>query len=269
MSDHRLAISQISGPMVSDKDPVAVLLHGFTQNRHCWGRFADALGRRFTVLGIDLPGHGDSGANDVTFEEASELVGDALDTVDEPIDTLIGYSMGGRMALRLILDRPSVCSWLVLLGATAGLLDPEDRRQRRVADRKLADRIRSEGAERFLDFWLRLPLFDGLSEAQQLRDQRLAHWGSGVPETLEHRGTGNMEPLWTRLPEIETPTLALAGDQDTKFTEIGLSLAHRIGDNGSFAPVEQSGHACHLQHPQETADAILRWRFDTEVSDKA
>ncbi len=265
MSDRRLAIGHISGPVLGEEDPVAVLLHGFTQNRHCWGPFADALGKRFTVLGVDLPGHGNSGASDVTFEQASELVGDALDTVDRPIDTLIGYSMGGRMALRLAVDRRAVCGWLVVLGATAGLADPGDRHQRREADRKLAERIRSEGAERFLDFWLRLPLFDALSDAQQFRAQRLAHWGTGVPETLEHRGTGSMEPLWTRLPEIDIPTLALAGDQDTKFTEIGRSLAHRIGANGSFAPVEESGHACHLQRPDETADAILRWRFDSEV----
>ncbi len=265
MSDNRLTIGHVSGPVLGDKDPVAVLLHGFTQNRHCWGPFADALGKRFTVLGVDLPGHGDSGANEVNFEEASELVGDALDSVDGPIDTLIGYSMGGRMGLRLALDRRSVFSSLVVLGATAGLADPNDRHQRRVADRELAERIRSDGAERFLDFWLRLPLFDNLSDAQQFRAQRLAHWGTGIPETLEHRGTGNMEPLWNRLPEIDVPTLALAGDRDTKFAEIGRSLAHGIGSNGSFAWVEKSGHACHLQRPVETADAILRWRFDSDL----
>ncbi|MFW2383847.1 MAG: alpha/beta fold hydrolase [Acidimicrobiales bacterium] len=256
-----LTIGHVAGPPANERDPVAVLLHGFTQNRHCWGHFATRLGTRFTVLGIDLPGHGDSGAAGVSFHEATRLIGATLDSLERTVDTLIGYSMGGRMALQLTIDRPEVCSALAMVGATAGLADPRDRESRRTADAALAQRLRSEGPERFLDFWLGLPLFVGLTDNEQFRTERLSHWGSGVAETLEYRGTGNMEPLWSRLSEIEVPVLALAGDQDEKFTELGQALAAGIGDNGSFGLIGESGHACHLQRPVDTANAIMRWRF--------
>ncbi|MGI9609191.1 MAG: alpha/beta fold hydrolase [Acidimicrobiia bacterium] len=248
---------------MNECDPVTVLLHGFTQNRHCWGSFAEHLGTRFTVLGVDLPGHGDSGAIEVNFHEATALVGATLDTLDRRVDTVIGYSMGGRMALQLTIDRPNICRALVLLGATAGLPDPVDREQRRSADALLARRLRYEGPERFLDFWLGRPMFAGLTAEQQLRVERLTHWGPGVAETLEHRGPGNMEPLWSRLSELQVPVLALAGDQDEKFTQLGRALAADIGDNGRFGSIGRSGHACHLQRPIETASAIMHWRFDS------
>jgi 2-succinyl-6-hydroxy-2,4-cyclohexadiene-1-carboxylate synthase len=185
----------------------------------------------------------------------------ALDTIEGPVDTLVGYSMGGRMALRLVVDQLDVCGRLVLLGATAGLADPGDRRQRRSADAALAARLRSDGPEKFLDFWLGLPLFADLSDSQQFRVERLAHWGSGVPETLEHRGTGNMEPIWSRLSTVQMPVLALAGERDQKFTALGRALSEHIGENGTFESIAESGHACHLQHPSQSATAILRWRF--------
>ncbi len=262
MSDDRLTIGHVAGPVLNERVPVAMLLHGFTQNRHCWGSFADVLGQRYTVLGIDLPGHGDSLANEVSFERAAKLVGDALATVDGPIDTLVGYSMGGRMALRLVVDQPDACSRLVVLGATAGLVDPGDRERRRSADAALAARLREEGPDKFLDFWLGLELFAGLSHAQQFRTERIAHWGSGVPETLECRGTGNMEPVWPLLHSVNIPVLVLAGERDQKFTDIGRAISDHIGANGTFETIPDTGHACHLEDPDRTASAVLRWSSD-------
>ncbi len=253
--------------------PTLVLAHGVTQNRHCWGEFAEHLGRRFAVWAVDLPGHGDSGHDAASFEVAAHLLADTTGVISErsrraphpgephrragPI--LVGYSMGGRLALRAVLDRPGVVSALVLIGATAGLDDAADRAARRAADAEIAARLRTEGPARFLDRWLALALFADLDPQQQLRDARLRHWGSGVAATFEHRGTGSMEPMWDRLGELTLPTLVLAGADDPKFVAIGGRLAAGLGGPVSVRRVAGTGHACQLAAPARTAELVTDW----------
>lgn len=252
-----LAAGELGAP--ASAAPTAVLLHGFTQNRHCWGPFAGAIALTHRTIGLDLPGHGDSGHDEVSFEGAVDLVTETLTTLGE-VDLLVGYSMGGRMALRCLIEAPEAAAHLVLIGATAGLSDAGDRAERQATDRRLAGRLQSGTPEDFLDFWLALPLFYGLTDAQQCRAERLAHWGSGVGETLLHRGTGSMEPLWDRLDQVRVPTLILAGSRDEKFADIGARLASGIGAAATLRLVEGSGHACHLEDPALTAAVIASWR---------
>lgn len=246
-------------PALSTPSPTAVLLHGFTQNRRCWGPFAGALGRTHRIIGVDLPGHGASGFDHVSFEDAGELVAETLAGIGG-VDLLVGYSMGGRLALRCLIEHPDSAGHLALIGATAGLEDASARTERRAGDRQLSDRLHAGTPESFLDFWLGLPLFDGLTEDQQCRRERLAHWGSGIAETLLHRGTGSMEPLWDRLDHIRVPTLLLAGARDEKFARLGARLASGIGSAATLRLIPRCGHACHLEDPEATAATIESWR---------
>lgn len=270
LGDGPLAAERVVGS--ADQQPL-VLAHGVTQNRHCWGGFADALGQRFAVWAVDLPGHGASAHDTVPFEAAADLLAATIQRISDhatarhgppsvdrhggPI--VIGYSMGGRLALRAALDHPGVASGLVLVGATAGLADADDRATRRAADAQVAARLRAEGPVTFLDRWLAQPLFADLTPEQQFRDERIRHWGSGVAETYEHRGTGSMEPLWDRLAELRAPTLVLAGADDHKFAAIGERLARGVGDAATLRLVPDAGHACHLAAPSATAAAVFDW----------
>ncbi len=258
MSNDPLQAQRIAGTPGS---PVAVLLHGFTQNLHCWGPFAHELGEGYDVWALDLPGHGSSGHELATFEDSARLVADRIEMIRQdagPVDLVVGYSMGGRIALRAAIDQ-TLDARLVLIGATAGIEGATARAERREADRGLADRLRADGPDAFLQFWLDLPLFSGLSEQQHLRQLRLDHWGVGVPETLLHRGTGSMESLWDRLGQVVNEVLILAGEADTKFTDLGHRLNKAIGAYATFTAVPDSGHACHLEQPETTADIIMRW----------
>lgn len=258
--DRPLAAERIAG---SAELPIAVLAHGVTQNRHCWGEFAERLGERFAVWAVDLPGHGDSGHHTASFDAAAHLLADTIGAITERTETevslLVGYSMGGRFALRAMLDRRDLAARLVLIGATAGIDDADERAARRAADGALADRLRAEGAADFLDGWLALPLFADLRPEQQLRSARLEHWGAGVPETFEHRGTGSMTPMWDRLGGLGVPTLVLAGAADPKFVAIGERLVDGLGGVGALRLIAGSGHACQLAAPALTAEVVLAW----------
>ena len=234
--------------------PRFVLAHGFTQNARCWGEFGQLLGSSHETTAIDAPGHGQSGHDHADLHEAGALILEAGGPAH-----YIGYSMGGRMMLHGALgDRIGEIRSLVLIGATAGIDDDDERAARADADRRLADDIRSLGTPAFIDRWLAGPLFAGLTDEQSCRAKRLENSAEGMAASLEHCGTGAQEPLWDRVGEIEIPVLVLAGAADTKFSELGERLASAIGANARFQTVH-GGHAVHLENPADTAHTVLRW----------
>jgi 2-succinyl-6-hydroxy-2,4-cyclohexadiene-1-carboxylate synthase len=102
-----------------------VLVHGFTQTLGSWEAVGERLGERWEVVRVDLPGHGGSGAVRAGFEAAAGLVGEAGGRA-----AYVGYSLGGRLCLRLALDRPELVPALALLGASPGIADPAGRAER-------------------------------------------------------------------------------------------------------------------------------------------
>src|SRR5919106_3649821 len=99
---------------------VVVLLHGFTQTRQSWRRTVAALGGRYRALTPDLPGHGLAAERRPASFSACAAYVRAL--ADGPC-TLVGYSMGGRIALHTALALPHVVQRLVLIGASPGIAD--------------------------------------------------------------------------------------------------------------------------------------------------
>jgi 2-succinyl-6-hydroxy-2,4-cyclohexadiene-1-carboxylate synthase len=225
-----------------------VLVHGFTQTMASWEAVGERLGERWEVVRVDLPGHGGSGAIRAGFEEAAGLVGEAGGSA-----AYAGYSLGGRLCLRLALDRPELVPALVLIGASPGIADPGGRAERRAADEALAERIERDGVAAFLDGWLAGPLFATLPQAAAGRAERLANTADGLAWAMRALGTGAPEPLWDRLAGLRPPTLLLAGELDAKFTAIARQMATAIGPTAQVALVPGAGHAAHLERPAEVA----------------
>ena len=231
-----------------------VLVHGFTQTGRCWGAVAEDLARHHEVVVVDAPGHGRSEAADADLLTGAELLGE---TGGEA--TYVGYSMGGRLALHLALQRPDLVRRLVLIGATAGIDDPDQRLARRRDDEALADHLESVGVEVFVDEWLAQPLFRGLTPETSARDERLTNTAPGLASSLRSAGTGAQEPLWDRLAEIHVPVLVLAGVDDAKFSAMATRMGRRIGPNATVALVPRAGHCAHLENPADTVSIIDRW----------
>jgi 2-succinyl-6-hydroxy-2,4-cyclohexadiene-1-carboxylate synthase len=228
-----------------------VLAHGFTQTLATWGPVGQRLAERWEVVRVDLPGHGGSGDIRVGFEEAAGLVGKA-----GGVAAYVGYSLGGRLCLRLALDRPDLVPALVLIGGSPGIADPGGRAERRAADEALARRIERDGVEAFLDAWLAGPLFATLPVEAAGREERLANTAEGLAYALRRLGTGAQEPLWDRLGELRPPVLLVAGELDAKFAGIAREMAAAIGPAARVALVPGAGHAAHLERPAETAALV-------------
>jgi 2-succinyl-6-hydroxy-2,4-cyclohexadiene-1-carboxylate synthase len=228
-----------------------VLAHGFTQTLAAWGAVGERLAGEFQVVRVDLPGHGGSGGVRVGFAAAAGLVGAA-----GGVGGYVGYSLGGRLCLRLALDRPDLVRALVLVGASPGIADPAGRAERRAADEALAERVERDGVASFLDTWLAGPLFATLPEAAAGRSDRLANTPEGLAWALRRLGAGAQEPLWGRLAGLRPPTLLVAGERDAKFAALARRMAAAIGPAARVALVGGAGHAVHLERPAELAALV-------------
>ncbi|NLA37260.1 MAG: alpha/beta fold hydrolase [Actinobacteria bacterium] len=234
----------------------AVLLHGFAQNRDCWGPLADRLAKDRPLTAVDLPGHGASAAVHTDLWGAGRYV---LDAASPGPCALIGYSLGGRVALHAALTAPERVAKLVLISTTAGLEDATERAKRRAADEKLADHIEAVGIDAFVDEWLQNPLFAGLTDETRFVAERRKNDPAGLASSLRLAGTGTQEPLWDRLGELTMPTLVIAGENDPRYEVYAERLASSIGDHSMLVVVGGSTHSPHLEKHEAVVELIAAW----------
>ncbi len=244
-----------------------ILLHGFSASSRAWGR--TVLDGLTSVAGrpvlFDVPGHGSRATE---LDPAAYTLGAVHDAIDRLIGReparLIGYSMGGRLALSYAAERPERIARLVLESASPGLPTEKERAARRTADEALAVAIETRGVEWFAEYWDSLPLFESRAELpgafrEELRAIRLANRSPGLAMALRGLGTGALPSYWRALPEITTPTLLIAGELDRKFVGIAREMAGRMPQ--SRLHMERgAGHTVHLERPAawvETVAAFL------------
>lgn len=239
---------------VDGAGPRLVLVHGFTQTRAHWRGVRLALAADHQVVTVDAPGHGGSAAMAANLWAGAELLGSTGGRA-----TYVGYSMGARLCLHLALARPDLVAGLALLGATAGIDDPDQRAQRVAGDEELARRLEEGGVDAFLAWWLRQPLFAGLGPAAADVASRRANTANGLAASLRLAGTGTQQPLWDRLGELAMPVLAMAGAGDERFSGQARRLVVAIGANAELALVAGAGHSAHLEAPAAFLAALRSW----------
>ena len=252
----------------ADGVPV-VVLHGFTGSAQAMAPLAErlAVGEQpcpaLRVIAPDLVGHGGSDSPDdlavYRVQAMADQVGALADALCCETFHLVGYSMGGRVALALGCVSPPRLRSLTLIGASAGIADPDERRRRAEADQARAERIVTD-LDAFVAEWMGGPLFAGqtaLGEAhlRAARAQRLASNPAGLARSLVAGGTGAMQPLHERLADCDVPTLLVVGARDSKFCAIAAQLAAGL-PRAAVARIEGTGHAAHLEQPDATAVAI-------------
>jgi len=245
----------LAGFLYSQGNSRSVFIHGFAQNARCLGPFGELLADCFELLAVDAPGHG----NSVQHGKANLVQGAELLCATAGKARYIGYSMGGRLGLQAALLHPELVESLVLIGATAGIEDADERAERERWDRDQAAYLEEVGLDEFLRAWLEQPLFRGLPDWARFDSERRTNTASGLAASLRCAGTGSMTPLWDQLPSMTCPVLIITGDSDERYCQIGQRLAAQIGPNASHETIADSGHAVHLEQPQITARTVLEF----------
>ncbi len=235
-----------------------VLLHGFTQTGASWAGVAAALAERYRPLAPDLRGHGS--ASDAVPVALDAVLGD-ISALAAPVFTLVGYSMGGRIALHVALAMPGRIDRLMLVGASPGIADARERAARHAADERLAREIERSSIEQFARRWAQTPVLSGQppTVAAAAHADRLRSTPAGLARALRGLGTGALPPLWERLGELSMPVTLIVGERDAKFTDLAERMSAVI-DGAQVAIVPGAGHAVHLERPGAVA-AIMTCRM--------
>ncbi len=220
-----------------------VLVPGFTQTASSWSAAAAVLRGTCEVLAVDVP------LRD-TFEATADAIGRAGRRA-----VYVGYSMGGRLCLRLALDRPELVQGLVLVSASPGIESTEERGARREADETLALAVEKEGVEAFLASWLAQPMFATVpAGAPGLADRRRLTRGF-VATSLRVLGAGAMPPMWDDLARLSIPVVLVTGTIDERYTAIARRMLERMHSEVGFVQLE-GGHALPLEQPVALGELI-------------
>ncbi len=252
--------------------PPLLLLHGFTGSVRSFDGIIEGLATRHRTIAVDLLGHGCSDApDDPAVWSMARCVRDlvrVLELTDAVPAHLLGYSMGGRVALQLAVSHPEWVASLILVGASAGLQDARARAARRRQDAAWADLLRREGLEPFVERWTAQALFAsergrGTAHAGRLRAERLANRPEALARSLEGLGTGAQRPLHGQLALLHRPVLLVAGEHDAKFRAIAADLAARL-PRARTAVVAGAGHAAHRECSPRFLAIASRFLADPE-----
>lgn len=243
--------------------PTIVLLHGFTHTGASWQPVIDALPERYRAIAPDIRGHGTaSDAEPVTLDG---VVRDVDELADQRF-TLVGYSMGGRIALHVALALGAErVSRLVLIGASPGLADAGQRTERVASDEVLAAEIERLAAavgpeaaiEEFARRWAATPVLAGQPPdvLRRVREDRLRNTPAGLARALRGLGTGALPPLWDRLSELTMAITLIVGERDDTFRAIADDMRTRI-PHAALIVAPGAGHSVHLETPTAIAQAL-------------
>lgn len=247
---------------VAGEGTPVTLLHGFTQSGRAWREVISKMPEGWMWIVPDLRGHGETHARPgapCSMESCTSDLERLWNHLEISRTHLVGYSMGGRLALHVAVRRLRRVASLLTIGAHAGL-DEDTRAGRRQGDEALAERIESEGIESFVNYWGGLPLFAGLerrgpSYVAQVRADRLQNHASGLACSLRGMGAGVMEPLWDDLPGVTVPCTFVAGQLDHGYVAAARRLAASV-PRGRVEIVPRAGHAVHQERPDAFARVL-------------
>lgn len=255
--------------------PAVVLLHGFTGSTETWTELQTSLADRFTTIAIDITGHGLSDAPvDPHRYSLQRFAGDLteiLDALEIQRVAVLGYSMGGRAALRFMLQHRERVAGLVLESTSPGISDEVLRRERIAADNTLADVIEAAGIEAFVDYWEQLPLWASLSALPdpiraRLRDQRLKNRTTGLANSLRGAGAGVDEQAFERTAACRTLVLLIFGALDTKYVALGGIIEAGIPGSRRIT-VDAAGHMVHLEQPHQFRHVVRSFLDEMVTAD--
>jgi 2-succinyl-6-hydroxy-2,4-cyclohexadiene-1-carboxylate synthase len=243
--------------------PKILFLHGFLGSYEDFDPVISRLCHQFCCLSIDLPGHGKTQVMDVdryTMPNTAQAIIQLLDRLEIPQSHLIGYSMGGRLALYLALYFPDRFPKVILESASPGLKTEAEQIARKQHDAELADRLESD-FPKFLMEWYEQPLFRSLKQHpnfEQIVKQRLQNCSSELAKSLRYLGIGEQPSLWDKLIAHQHPLLLLVGERDRKFISINEEMAS-LCRMAQLEIVPDAGHNIHLENPEKFVTQIQKF----------
>lgn len=236
-----------------------VLLHGFTGDATTWRPYCELWGKHSNLLMIDIIGHGKTESPEepdrYQMDKVVEDLQDLLRQLNIDKADILGYSMGGRLALCFAVKYPEMVRKLVLESTSPGLKTEVERNERTQKDQYLAEFLSQKGIHEFVDFWEKLPLFQSHQnlpsiEKESMKKQRLSNSATGLANSLIGMGTGVQPSMWDELERLTCEVLLVNGDGDEKFCRIAEDMQKKL-KYSKWLKVENCGHNIHVEQTEK------------------
>lgn len=242
----------------NSSNPTILFLHGFMGDLSEFKQAIAILSKQFYCVAIDLLGHGQTRVIDpktdqddyYTIQSTANFVIKFLDLLRVNRCFLVGYSMGGRLALYLTIHFPQYFCRTILESASAGLQTAQERGDRVAKDQLLAAKLEAGDFRLFLENWYQQPIFASLRSHpnfDQMLEQRLNNSPVLLAKSLRNLSTGMQPSLWEKLPENQIPLLLLAGELDPKFVQINRQM-QQLCKYSQLEVIPSCGHNIHFEN---------------------
>lgn len=206
-----------------------------------------------------LPDHGKAPSFN-SFEDAIKYYSEKV--IQEQIDILYGYSMGGRLALAVAENLASLktpLKGLILESSHPGIENKDDRNLRFNQDKKLFDRFPKE-PEEFFNAWYSLPLFGDFKNSDAGAKKLVSmnkNWSpSSWATAMLALSTGHQEDYRNFIYDCPHPILYLCGDKDEKYKKLGQELLSQASESLTLKCLENGFHNLHGQHKKNLLGPI-------------
>ncbi|KAF7808980.1 protein PHYLLO, chloroplastic [Senna tora] len=272
-------------------DNVLVFLHGFLGTGEDWIPIMKAISGSARCISVDLPGHGKSIIH--TVKNASEKLCLSLEMIADLLHklilhmtpakvTLVGYSMGARIALYMALRFGYKTKGAVLISGSPGLKDKFARKIRAAKDDSRARSMVSHGLQLFLESWYAGELWTSLRThphfSRIIASRLEQHNVQSLAKVLTGLSIGRQPSLWEELKNCRIPLMLIYGEKDTKFKKIteamintmcsGLENGHEQEEWNKIHKVfevPKCGHAAHLENPLSIISALRQFLNSTRL----
>ena len=244
-------------------NPSIVFLHGFLGAGSDWGEIAAPLAEDYFCVCPDLPGHGANITRD--FDAQLSIPQLALElralcaTLSLSAPIVVGYSLGGRVALAAAVQHPQFMQALMLESTSAGLDIEAERQARAATDDARAAVLLADGIAAFMRTWYAAPLFESLQMRPQLlaklQAARICNDARWMSKVVSELSPGRAASVWAELPSVRLRTLLLAGALDVRYTESAQRMAAAM-PNAICTVVADAGHNVHLEQPTAYSQAL-------------
>ncbi len=234
--------------------PRIVFLHGFLGSGSDWLPVTRELQNDYCCMMVDLPGHGSANLlqtqpPDDFFIQTIEALAALLRQSAATPCSLVGYSMGGRIALALLLRHPELFSKAVIISASPGLKTEKVRIDRQEHDEKVARKI-ERSFDSFIEAWYEQPLFATLKSHpifKEVESERKINDPQNLALALRLLGTGRQPSFWEALKKNSAPVSFFAGEKDERYVEIGHQMV-KLTPLSDLEIFPHCGHTLQLEN---------------------
>lgn len=235
-----------------------IFLHGLLGSQHDWNEVLSLLQNfpKIRPLTLDLPFHGLS--SHITCDGFAEIRAQLQHSLTHLIGLqpfyLVGYSLGGRVALDYLLNvsAPNL-KGTILEGANIGLTSEKEREARFQNDLNWANRFHHEPIEIVLRDWYQQPIFADLTDVQ--RDEYIANrqhnQGSQIAKMLEATSLAKQKNYVQQLKAFQKNVIFFVGEQDSKFRKM-VEKYHLPTEI-----IQNAGHNTHRSNAPEFVEKLL------------